>query len=69
MDENQQPIQEVSYNEEEDKYYRLRQIDDLMDQNPTWRKWEEYLLELHPDNLKFTLKAEQQHNSTFEPRN
>jgi len=71
MDENQQPVQpvhEVSYNEEEDKYYRLRQIDDLMDQNPTWRKWEVYLLELHPDDLKFTLKEEQQ-RGTFKPRN
>jgi hypothetical protein len=59
---------ELDEEDDEVKYYWLHQVDDYVEQNPTWRGKENYLLSRHPDNLKEFLEK-QQERGIFKPRN
>ena len=54
--------------EDEAKYYWLHQVDDYIEQDPTWKGYDHELLRLHPDNLKEFLEK-QQKIGIFKPRN
>jgi len=73
--------EKVAYKEEDDKVEkqfseeemeegrcRLRQIDDYLSQNPTERKREEWMIRLHPDDLRKLLEDEEKWGR-FKPRN
>jgi hypothetical protein len=61
----------TKYIDEEDdeaKYYWLHQVEDYIEQDPTWKGYDHELLRLHPDNLKKFLEK-QQKIGIFKPRN
>jgi hypothetical protein len=73
--------EKVAYKEEDDKVEkqfseeemeegrcRIRQIDDYLSQNPTERKREEWMIRLHPDDLRKLLEDEEKWGR-FKPRN
>jgi hypothetical protein len=62
--------EEKEFNEEEMEEGRhwTRQVDDYISQNPSEKKWEEWMLRLHPESLKKLLKEEED-SGNFKPRN
>jgi len=59
---------EFSEEEMEEGRYWLRQVDDYISQNPSQKKWEEWMLRLHPADLEKHLKREE-NIGRFKPRN
>jgi hypothetical protein len=59
---------EFSEEEMEEGRYWMRQVDDYISQNPSEKKWEEWMLRLHPEDLKKLLKEEED-SGNFKPRN
>jgi len=59
---------ELDEEDDEVKYYWLHQVDDFIEQDPTWKGYDHNLLRLHPDNLKEFLEK-QQKKGIFKPRN
>ena len=59
---------ELDEEDDEVKYYWMHQVDDFIEQDPTWKGYDHNLLRLHPDNLKEFLEK-QQKKGIFKPRN